>query len=84
MMQSDWISFCGDVVCDNILLVHRDEDSILDPKYKKQLFWNIYYEDFNFKSYCGKCTSQWNAALNNKELIKLGYKASVVLACIFE
>ena len=34
VMQSDGNSFCGDVVLD---MLYRDEDSILDQKYEKQI-----------------------------------------------
>jgi len=40
-MQSDGNSFCGDVGLVN-------EDTILDQKYKKQITWDLYYEDLKF------------------------------------
>ena len=45
-MQSDGNSFCGDVVLDNFNMSYRNEDSILDQKYEKQIFWDLYYEYF--------------------------------------
>ena len=46
--QSDGNRFCGDVVFDSFNMAYRDEDSILDQKYEKQVFWDLYYEDFKF------------------------------------
>ena len=37
-MQSDWNSFQGDVVLDNFNKASRDEGSILDQKYGKEIF----------------------------------------------
>ena len=45
-MQSDGNSFGGDVVLDSFNVAFRDEDSILDQKYEKQILWDLYYEDF--------------------------------------
>ena len=42
-MQSDENSFYGDVVFNK---AYRDKDSILDQKYEKQIFWDLYHEDF--------------------------------------
>ena len=42
VMQSDGNSFCGDVVSDSFNMEYGDEDSILDKKYEKQIFWYIY------------------------------------------
>ena len=39
VMQSDGNSFCGDVVLDSFNMEYSDEDSILDKKYVKQIFW---------------------------------------------
>ena len=36
----------GDVVMDSFNMAYNDEDSILDQKYEKQIFWDFYYEDF--------------------------------------
>ena len=36
-MQSDGNSFCVDVVSDSFSMFYRDEDSILDQKYDKQI-----------------------------------------------
>ena len=38
-MQSDENSFSGDVVLDSFHMEYSDEDSILDKKYEKQIFW---------------------------------------------
>ena len=37
VMQSDWKRFYGDVVLDWFNMYYRDEDSILDQKYEKQI-----------------------------------------------
>ena len=42
VMQSD-----GNIFCFN--MAYRDEDIILDQKYEKQIFWDLYYEDFKFR-----------------------------------
>ena len=55
-MQSDGNSFCGDVVLYSINMAYSNKDSILNQKYEKELFWNLYYGDFNFKGDWGKCT----------------------------
>ena len=47
-MQSDGNSFCGDVVLGIFNMLYRDEDSILEQTYEKQISWNLYYEDFLF------------------------------------
>ena len=47
-MQSDGNSFWGDVVLDSFNMVNSDEDSILEQKYEKRFFWDVYYEDFKF------------------------------------
>ena len=38
-MQSDGKSFCGDVVLDSFNMEYSDEDSILEKKYEKKIFW---------------------------------------------
>ena len=48
VMQSDGNNFCGDVVSDGFNMSYRDEDSILEQKYEKQISWDLYYEDFIF------------------------------------
>ena len=48
VMQSAWDSFCVDVVLDSFTMPYRDEDSILDQKYRKQISLDLYYEDFEF------------------------------------
>ena len=48
-MQSDGISFGGDVVLDSFNMVYRDVENILRPIYKKQIFSDHEdYEDFRF------------------------------------
>ena len=49
VMKSDGNSFCGDVVLDSFNTAYRDEDSILDQKYEKQISWDLYHEDFKLK-----------------------------------
>ena len=41
-------SFCVDVVSDSFNKTSRDEDNILDEKYKKQMCSYYYYVDFNY------------------------------------
>ena len=48
-MQSDRNSYCGDVVLDSLDMAYRVEDSIWDQKYKRQIFRNLYYEDFKIE-----------------------------------
>ena len=55
VMQSDGSSFCGDVVLDGFNMSYRDEDSILEQKYEKQISWDLYHEDFISGSDCRKC-----------------------------
>ena len=47
-MQSGENSFFGEVVLDSFIISYRDEDSIIDQKYEKQIFPALYYEDFKF------------------------------------
>ena len=47
-MQSEGNSFYGDVVFLSFNRAFRDKDSILEQKYEKRIFWDLYYEDFNF------------------------------------
>ena len=47
-MQSDGNSFYGDVVLDSFNMVYSDEDSIEEQKHAKRIFWDLYYEDFEF------------------------------------
>ena len=42
------ISFWGDDVFDSFIMAYRDEDSIIDHIYAKQIFSAFYYEDFEF------------------------------------
>ena len=49
VMQSDGNSFYGDVVLDSFNMVYIDEDSILDERYVKRIFWDLYYKDFQFE-----------------------------------
>ena len=41
VIWSDWNSLCGDVIFDSFNWVYRDDDSILDQKYEKQLVSNF-------------------------------------------
>ena len=50
-------------------LTYRDEDSIIDQSYQKQIFWDLYYEYFNFKEWLRKVHIKRNRALNNEELV---------------
>ena len=53
-------------------MASKDEDSIQDKKYDKQIFWEIYEE------WLRKMHIKGNTAHNNKELIKFGL---VLLFC---
>ena len=46
-MQSHGYSLCGDVVSDGSNKTSRDQDSILDQIYKKQISSYHYHDDFN-------------------------------------
>ena len=46
-IQSDGNSFCGDVVLDSFNKASRDEDNILDQKYKSKYVWKYFYDDFH-------------------------------------
>ena len=54
-------------------MAFRDEDSILDQIYEKQIFPAFYQ---NSKSDLRKCIFLRNTALNNKDLLKLGFSAN--------
>ena len=45
-MQADGNSFCGDVVMNSFNMAYRDEDSILDQIYKKQIFSDFHYKEY--------------------------------------
>ena len=47
-MQSDGNSFCGKVVSDGFNMSYKDEDSILEQKYEKQISGDLYHKDFIF------------------------------------
>ena len=47
-MQSNEISFCGDVVLDSNNMAFRDKAYILDQIYEKQICPNFYYDEFCF------------------------------------
>ena len=49
VMQSDGKSYGVDVVLDSFNLANRDEGSIRGQKYGKQIFWNLYYEDYKIQ-----------------------------------
>ena len=83
-MQSDWNSFCGDVVLNSFNMAYRDEDRISYQNYEKLIFWDLYYKILNFKSDLRKYIfKDICRAHNNKELIKLEFSAIDVLVCIF-
>ena len=46
MMQSDGNSFSGEIVLENVNMVSRVEDSILDQINEYQIFIDLYNEDF--------------------------------------
>ena len=68
-MQSDGNSFCGDVGLGSCNMSYRDEDSIVDQKYEKQISWDLYYEDLIFYKWLMK-THIWRNRAHNKELKK--------------
>ena len=44
-MQSEGISFSGDIVLDSFNILYSDEDSIYDQKHEKRICWNLYYKN---------------------------------------
>ena len=48
VMQLDGNSFCGDIVFGSYNMAFSDEDNNLEQKYEKQIFLDIYFEDFEF------------------------------------
>ena len=54
-MQSDEKSFFGDVVLDSFDMSYRDEDSIIDQKYEKQIFCALIMKILNFRRDRRKC-----------------------------
>ena len=83
-MQPDGNSFCGDIVLDSLNMVYRDKDSILDQKYEKQFFTELYYEDLKFFEWDKNIFVSRNTAHNIKKFIKLCLSATVLLVCIFD
>ena len=53
-MQSDRESFRGDFVLGSFNMANRDDGSILDQKYEKQIFLNPYIEDIEENAYLKK------------------------------
>ena len=47
-------------------MAYREEDSILDQKYEKPIFWNLYYGDFRIKNDWRKCTFKEIQQINTK------------------
>ena len=47
-MQSYGNSFIGDVLFDSFYMSYRDEDSILDQKYEKQILCPLDFKDLKF------------------------------------
>ena len=43
-----WEQFLGNVVLGSSNMSYRDENSILDQKYEKQIPQDLYYEDLNY------------------------------------
>ena len=74
-MQSDGNSFCGDVVLDSFNMSYREEDSIVDQKYEKQIHILGSLCRFILLQVIKKMHIQRNTAHNNKELIKLCFSA---------
>ena len=72
-MWSESNSFWGDVVLDIFNMAYRDEDSILDQIYQKQIFSDFYYEDSKFYKWLKNMHIWRNTDLYNKELIKIGF-----------
>ena len=66
VMQSDGNTFCGGVVLDSFNMKYMNEDSILDKKIWKQIFWYIHYEDFEFWEWLLNMRILKNTAHNNK------------------
>ena len=64
-------------------MAYSYENSILDQKYGKKILSAFYYEDLKFYKWFKKMHNYRNTALYNKELIKLGFSAAVVLVSIF-
>ena len=60
--------FWGDVVWYSFEKAKRDEGIISDQKYQKQIFWDLYFEDFKFWEWLKKMHIY--TAYKNKELIK--------------
>ena len=48
-MQSDRNSFWGNVVLDSFNMAYRDESSILNHNYEKQIFWDLIMNILNFQ-----------------------------------
>ena len=48
VMQSDGNSFCGGVVLNSFNMVYGDEVSMIDQKYEKQIFLDLYYKGLRF------------------------------------
>ena len=47
-MQLGGNSFRGVVFLDSFNMAYRDENSILDKKYEKEIFCDLNYKDFKF------------------------------------
>ena len=72
-MQSDGNSFYGNVVLWSFNKLHRDKDGILDQKYEKRTFRDLYYEDFNLKEYSEKCILKEIQPLTTIGAHKIGF-----------
>ena len=79
MILSDRNNFCEYVVLDSFNIAYRDEDIILDQI--KKIYLGIFIMMIlDFKSDCRKVIYK---ETQHKELIKLGFSATVVLVPIF-
>ena len=65
-MQSDGNSICGYDVLVSFNISYRDEDSIQDKKYEKQIYLDPYYEDLKFLKWFTKMHIERHSAHNNK------------------
>ena len=71
-MQSNGSRFYGDVVSDSFHEVSPDEDNILEQIYRSKYVRIVFIKILYFTAH------------NNKEFIKSGFSATVVIVCIFK
>ena len=72
-MQSDRDSCCGNVVLYSVNMVFRDEDSLLDQIYEKQICLNFYYEYLIFVCYVSKLQEYFTTRFEKSEHICPSY-----------